>query len=133
MSPSSIGRTFIAAGLLCALSCSLVIDTSDVDEGCGSGRKLCAGKCVSVTDKAYGCTPTGCAPCRLTNAIPACLDGKCVVEGCLLGFDCPEEMVGCLTNVLVDPDNCGHCGMPCPGEQTCSNGTCVNGQAGSAD
>jgi len=126
-------RTIMAAGWLCALSCSLVVDTSDVDQGCGEGRKLCSGKCVEQSDKAYGCTPTGCAPCRLTNAIPRCEGQECVVDACLLGFDCPEEKTGCLTNVLVNSAHCGHCNMACQTGESCSNGMCVAGEAGSGD
>jgi hypothetical protein len=129
----SLARPIIAFGWLCALSCSLVIDTSDVDRGCGSNRKLCGDKCVEQSDPAYGCTPTECDPCRLTNAIPRCDGQMCVVAACLLGFDCPEEQAGCLTNVLVDPEHCGHCDMACQQGESCSNGTCVAGQAGSRD
>lgn len=129
----SLIRSTMAAGWLCALSCSLVVDTSDVDEGCGSNRKLCAGKCVELIDPAYGCSRNECDPCRLTNAIPRCDGETCVVNACLLGFDCPEENTGCLTNVLVDSHNCGHCHSACEDGTSCSNGTCVAGQAGSPD
>jgi len=129
----SFVRPMIAAGLLCALSCTLVVDTSDVDRGCGSERKLCNGKCVDLSDPAYGCTRTECEPCRLTNAIPRCDGEMCVVNACLFGFDCPEEDAGCLTNVLVDFDHCGHCNMHCLDGQSCSDGVCVDGQAGSSD
>jgi len=129
----SILRPLIAAGWLCALSCSLVVDTSDVDEGCGSNRKLCADKCVEQRDPAYGCASTGCDPCRLTNAIPRCDGEVCVVDACLLGFDCPERTMGCLTNVLVDSSNCGACQMGCDPGQSCSDGECVSEQAGAGN
>jgi len=129
----SFVRSIIAAGWLCALSCSLVVDTSDVDQGCGSGRKLCGGKCVDITEAAYGCTPDECAPCRLTNAIPRCNGGACVVDACLFGFDCPEEKTGCLTNILVDSAHCGNCDKACDEGTSCSNGKCIGGQAGSAE
>ena len=126
----SVVRPMIAAGWICALCCSLVVDTSDVDEGCGPGRKLCAGKCVEQNDKAYGCTRIGCAPCRLTNAIPRCDGETCVVDGCLFGFGCPEEKAGGFTNILVDRAHCGHCTTACLTEESCIDGTCVGGQAG---
>lgn len=129
----SVVRPLIAAGWLCALSCSLVVDTSDVDQGCGPKQKLCGDKCVERGDPAYGCTRTECAPCRLTNAIPRCDGETCVVAACLLGFDCPEEKTGCLTNVLVDSNHCGHCDTACQDDESCSNGMCVAAQAGSAD
>jgi len=129
----SFVQTTLAAGWLCALSCSLVVDTSDVDQGCGPNRKLCAGQCVEQTDKAYGCTRTGCDPCRLDNAIPRCEEGTCVVDACLFGFDCPEEKKGCNINILVDKDNCGHCNRHCPSGKSCSNGECVTGEGGAPD
>jgi hypothetical protein len=129
----SLVRPMMAAGWLCALSCSLVVDSSDVDQGCGSGRKLCAGRCVEQNDEAYGCTRDKCAPCRLTNAIPRCDGETCVVDACLFGFDCPDEKAGCLTNILVDSNNCGHCNWACQAGESCSDGSCVAGQAGSGD
>ncbi|HEX2673621.1 MAG TPA: hypothetical protein VHM25_22235 [Polyangiaceae bacterium] len=129
----SLTRSLIAAGWLCALSCSLVVDTSDIDQGCGSNRKLCGDQCVELSDPAYGCTRDECAPCRLTNAIPRCDGETCVVAACLFGFDCPEEKTGCLTNVLVDSEHCGHCDTACTDGTSCSNGKCVLGQAGSSD
>jgi hypothetical protein len=129
----SLVRSVIAVGWLGALSCSLVIDTSDVDQGCGPDRKLCADKCVDLSDPAYGCTRDTCDPCRLTNAIPRCDGETCVVNACLLGFDCPEEKAGCLTNILVDSNHCGHCDTACLATESCSDGTCVAGQAGSPD
>jgi hypothetical protein len=121
----SLARPLIAAGWLCALSCSLVIDTSDVDQGCGPERKLCGDKCVALSDPAYGCTRSECAPCRLTNAIPRCDGETCVVNACLLGFDCPDEKAGCFTNVLVDSNHCGHCGIACQAGESCSKGMCI--------
>jgi len=126
-------RTIVAAAWLCALSCSLIVDTSDVDAGCGPDRKLCAGKCVQKNDPAYGCTLSDCAPCRLTNAIPRCEGETCVVNACLLGFDCPDEKTGCFTNILVDSAHCGHCDTSCRDGASCSDGACVGGQAGSRD
>ncbi|HKO51240.1 MAG TPA: hypothetical protein VJV79_26205 [Polyangiaceae bacterium] len=129
----SLVRLLIAAGWLCALSCSLVVDTSDVDQGCGPSRKLCGDQCVDLNDPAYGCTRSECTPCRLTNAIPRCDGDTCVVNACLLGFDCPEEKTGCLTNILVEQAHCGHCNTPCDREQSCSNGKCVADRTNSQD
>jgi len=123
----------LAGAWLFALSCSLVVDTSEIDRGCGSGRKLCAGKCVEESDPAYGCTPSQCDPCRLTNAIPRCEGDTCVVNACLLGFDCPDEKTGCHTNILVDSAHCGHCQTACQAEESCSNGRCVAAHPASGD
>jgi hypothetical protein len=129
----SLAQAAIAAAWLFALSCSLVVDTSEIDGGCGSGRKLCAGKCVEQDDEAYGCTPNLCDPCRLTNAIPRCEGNTCVVDACLLGFDCPEERTGCHTNILVDSAHCGDCQTACQTGESCSNGQCVADPVDSGD
>jgi hypothetical protein len=122
----SLARPLIATAWLFALSCSLAVDTSELDQGCGPGRKLCGGNCVKESDPAYGCTPNLCDPCRLTNAFPDCKGGACVVKACLLGFDCPDEGTGCHTNILVDPANCGGCRKECLAlGESCSNGKCV--------
>jgi hypothetical protein len=121
----SLTQPIIAAAWLFALSCSLVVDTSEIDGGCGPERKLCAGKCVNQDDPAYGCTPNLCDPCRLTNAIPQCAGNTCVVEDCLLGFSCPEERTGCHTNIFVDSAHCGDCLTRCNDGESCSNGECV--------
>jgi len=126
----SLARSLIAGGWLCALSCSLVVDTSDVDQGCGSGRKLCAGKCVDQSDPAYGCTRSECSSCRLTNAIPRCEGETCVVNACLLGFDCPDEKTGCFINIFTDSTHCGRCDTACLAGEDCSDGRCVAEQSG---
>src|SRR3954447_7288759 len=126
-------RPILASGWLFALSCSLVIDTSDVDRGCGPTRKLCADKCVELDDPAYGCTRSECSVCPLANAIPRCAGETCVVSACLFGFDCPQDDKGCLTNILVDPTHCGHCDRQCLEGESCSDGTCVVGQSGSGE
>ena len=121
----------MAAAWLCLLGCSLVVDSSDVDQGCSSKQKICDGRCVERNDEAYGCTDTGCDPCRLTNAIPQCSDsGECVVLACLQGFECADEKTGCFVNILVDSANCGVCGKRCSPGRSCSNGECVEDPAG---
>jgi hypothetical protein len=120
-----VAQTLLAAALFSAVGCSLLVDTSDVDQGCGPNRKACgAGNCVSVTDPAYGCTQNHCEPCSLLNATSDCLGETCVVKACLVGFGCPNES-GCPANILAESDNCGDCGVKCEGGKTCSDGKCV--------
>jgi hypothetical protein len=120
-----LARSLLAVVWLAVGGCALVVDTSDIDSGCGPGMKLCGpGHCVAVNDPAYGCMPNNCVPCQLKNAIPACVDQMCVVQACLLGFDCQDES-GCPVNVLVNHDHCGKCNVACDGDQSCQNGTCL--------
>jgi hypothetical protein len=127
------GVQLLAAILLVILAaCSLAIETADIDEGCAAGEKLCAGKCVQIADPAYGCTPTTCdKACLLTNAIPKCENGACVVRACLEGFGCPVTRSGCHVNVFVDRNNCGECDARCAEGGSCRGGVCVqDGDAG---
>jgi hypothetical protein len=121
-----IARSLVAAALLGALGCSLVVDVSDVDRGCGPGKKLCGtGNCVEQSDPAYGCSVDHCEPCALANAIPDCAGEACVVKACLFGYGCANE-AGCPANLLVESANCGACGMACSSDQGCRDGVCVS-------
>ncbi len=124
MTPRKLAPPFLAAALLGVVGCSLAVDVSDIDRGCGSGEKLCSGHCVAVDDPAYGCAPDHCEPCELTNAIPACAGQTCVVSACLFGFACPND-AGCAANILFEPDNCGACGVVCATDESCRDGHCL--------
>jgi hypothetical protein len=124
-----LGKAGLAVALAGLLGCSLLVDTSDLDAGCPSGTKLCAGDgCVAVDDPAYGCKRDSCIPCSdIRNAVAVCVDFEC--EGqCLDGFGC----AGCLVDLLTDEDNCGGCCSPgelcpfqCGDHEVCKEGRCV--------
>jgi len=125
MSPRKVVRGLAASALFGALGCSLAVDVSDVDRGCGPGRKLCgAGHCVEQSDPAYGCSVDHCEPCPLMNAIPDCSGATCIVKACLFGFGCANE-AGCPANILIESSNCGACGNLCSPDQSCRDGVCV--------
>jgi len=77
------------------------------------------------------CTACG-MKCALTNSVVGCADG-CYIAACQFGWaDCNNnEMDGCETSVLSDPQNCGGCGQPCKGlpnaTANCSAGNCILG------
>lgn len=122
-----IAQALLAGALFGVVGCSLFVDVSDVDRGCGAGRKLCGtGHCVDQDDPAYGCSVDHCEPCSLTNAIPDCEAGACVVRACLFGFGCQNE-AGCPANILIETDNCGKCGQQCAAGDSCRDGMCVGG------
>jgi hypothetical protein len=125
MARRGIVQILLATALAGIAGCTLAVDVSDIDRGCGAGKKLCGtGHCVAQDDPAYGCTLDHCEPCALTNAIPACAGETCVVSACLFGFDCPNE-VGCPVNILVEQDNCGACGVSCSVGRSCRDGQCL--------
>ncbi len=125
MKRSKVIRPLLAFSLFSALGCSLLVDTSDVDQGCPAGQKLCGtGHCVEQSDPAYGCSPDHCEPCSLANAIPICSQGNCVVNACLLGFGCRNDG-GCPANLLIEIENCGSCGHRCDAGTSCRDGECV--------
>jgi len=101
-----------------------MIDTADIDRGCGADEKVCTGHCVSIHDPAYGCTTNSCEPCELNYAIPRCADdNSCKVSECLFGFGCPNAN-GCPVDLLSDPQNCGECYRVCRDGTSCQDGQC---------
>ena len=125
MTPRRARTVLLAVLIAGAAGCSLAIDSFDIDQGCGAGKKWCSGQCVDVNDPAYGCSLQFCDPkCQLRNAYPGCDDNhECYVQSCLKGFtDCGNG--GCDKYTLADPDNCGECNLHCPPGQECIEGTC---------
>jgi hypothetical protein len=125
------GAVVLALALAAHGGCSLVIDTSDIDEGCSDGYKLCHGRCVLKTDPAFGCETGICSPCLLPNAIPVCKAAPgahpdvqeltCAVKECTLGFTCGD----CSAHAFSDELNCGYCNHVCGTGELCANGTCT--------
>jgi hypothetical protein len=117
------------AAIAGAVACSLAVDTSDIDSGCGPNRKFCDGTCVSVDEPAYGCTQEGCAPCQRDllgepfgdRLIPKCENNVCVPDRCAFGYGCE----GCKERILTNPFHCGSCFNRCDPGLTCSLGECV--------
>ncbi|HVR19445.1 MAG TPA: hypothetical protein VMS65_07110, partial [Polyangiaceae bacterium] len=64
--------------VLGVLSCSLLVETSEISEGCGDGLKFCEDKCVGIDEPFYGCSPTGCEPCiDADHIVNVCENGAC--------------------------------------------------------
>ena len=118
--------------VLGAFACSLVVDTSELDQGCGTGKKFCGDACVNVSDPSYGCSDNACTPCPkgtfTDRFVPKCDEGRCAVDHCLYGYGCDD----CSARILTDPLNCGGCRVECGSGRTCSEGSCVDslGSAG---
>jgi hypothetical protein len=120
-------------GLLLASSCTLANDLAPLKSGnCGSGKKACDEKCVSLDDPETGCSLNTCAPCTLANATVKCApNGQCAIAACRKDYeDCDSsEANGCEVHTSFDAANCGGCRRVCQpvknGEPGCSNGACV--------
>jgi hypothetical protein len=112
------------------------------DAECEAGTKACTGICVTLDDPGYGCGPTHCSPCELSNAVAGCgaLDGGadggplvCNVAVCKGAHaDCNgTPLDGCETDTSDDLYNCGACGHDCSnlphvaGNVSCAAGVCT--------
>lgn len=123
-----IGRMILAALWALPVGCSLIVETSEIDGGCGPGRKVCDGRCVPANAPKFGCSPVSedCRPCaQPTNALVDCVDNQCTVIGCWSPFiGCDDPLTSCDVEPLLDPENCGGCGLRCDPGERCSNGEC---------
>jgi hypothetical protein len=120
MSRVLVPRLLAVGVLASAIACSLLVDTSEINAGCGDDTKECEQKCVATDEPFYGCSRDKCNPCPGDHIIHTCEDDKCVFVSCVHGFGC----LNCGKNLFTDPDNCGTCGMVCDGG-TCAEGRCV--------
>ena len=126
-----IRRALGLSALLCVFSCSFIVDTDELDEGCASGTKFCGGRCVDVNDATYGCTPRDCDPCQKRpngdpfgdRYVPKCESNRCIVDRCAIdwgGDDCDKHL-------LTDEEHCGNYTTACPTGWTCRVGVCTPG------
>ncbi len=97
---------------------------------CNTGWSNCDGDMTNGCEANTGTDPSNCgacgAACVVPNATANCTAGICGVGMCMAGWtDCNMNPTdGCEANLGNDPNNCGTCGMVCPGLQTCESGVC---------
>jgi hypothetical protein len=131
-----IARPLIAMILAVTVGCTLLVDTSEIDGGCGTGRKVCDGRCVEIDDPAFGCSPVSnaCDPCeRRDNAKIDCnpTTNACETVGCVYPFiGCGQPLTSCEIQALFDPENCGGCHLHCLDGARCSQGLCCPADGG---
>ncbi|HEX6273651.1 MAG TPA: hypothetical protein VFZ53_11430 [Polyangiaceae bacterium] len=131
----SIARGLRLLGLaqLGALAaCSVMVDLSELDQGCAPDEKLCDGACVTAADPETGCARQGCQPCALPHATPTCAgDGTCAIAACIgSNDDCDNDAEnGCEVDLDNDLEHCGSCdARPCEvdnAEPACGSGSCA--------
>ncbi len=133
----------------CGCACQLPHATASCLSGvcsvsqCNSGWADCDGQpddgCeVNIGTEIHNCGACG-KECVGTNGIAGCVDGTCVLQGCLAGYgDCDQVAEnGCEANLQADPMNCLVCGNICPAnggnpvciQTVCSVSNCPVGQA----
>lgn len=107
---------------------------------CGPSQKQCSGKCVEISDVAYGCSPSSCnqSPCPADpNAVLGCDEPACIVKSCKSGYKlCGKRCVS-----IDDPKyGCGEatcddttCADPGGGTLICNAGKCVVGACSATD
>ncbi|MSP62909.1 MAG: hypothetical protein EXR72_21760 [Myxococcales bacterium] len=81
-----------------------------------------------TTDPAH-CGGCGKACVPPANATSSCINSTCTFGMCKQGFnDCNNNLAdGCEADFQSDKNNCGKCGMACPGAQICKNAVCIFG------
>ncbi|HEX7481741.1 MAG TPA: hypothetical protein VF331_28300 [Polyangiales bacterium] len=100
-----------------------------LENGCSAGFGDCDSKPNNgcETDLSRLSTCGSCSTsCVLPNTVTQCSSGKCVLVGCVPGFDQCIAGEAC-RSLAIDAANCGQCGKPCgAGTSQCAGGRCTS-------
>jgi hypothetical protein len=94
--------------------------------GCAAGQACCAGQCANIQDDRENC-----GRCGIVCADGAvCSAGRCVPDpgaACNGSAGCGAGQACCagLCKSLLDPNNCGRCGLVCAVGAVCTAQGCV--------
>jgi Stigma-specific protein, Stig1 len=149
----------------CAAAC---LDIGSDPRNCGACGRVCSGGHANWACGGGNCTVAGCQGgfrdcngialdgceaditgdlnhcggcgmrCSFANAQAACMNGACMMLGCLQGFaNCDGfQFNGCEVNLAANAQNCGVCGKSCPAVpngfpgcvmSVCGLGGCIQG------
>ncbi len=96
--------------------------------GCGPTQKTCGGQCVAKDDPKFGCGGSSCDPCAIANATTQCVQDKCALLKCDVGFgDCENGLAdGCESDLQSTTVHCGACSRACDKTKS-ADVACVQG------
>jgi hypothetical protein len=120
--------------------CDNVCTVSHGMPGCSEGSCIIE-FCAALYDDCDGLISNGCEAdllydpdncracgnlCSVENGTPRCSVGFCRIRSCDSGYDdCDRNYdTGCEVDIMIDPENCGICGVVCSVGQSCVNGVC---------
>ncbi|MBI4703133.1 MAG: hypothetical protein HY744_18605 [Deltaproteobacteria bacterium] len=100
---------------------------------CGGGTVCCGGECVDTATDGDNCGACGqaCEPGWTTPTGHQC--GAQICSSGMCALDCAGDTCVCggkCVDVMVDPANCGDCGIECGPGEICSAGKCTFSCAG---
>ena len=97
---------------------------------CNTGFANCNGVTsdgceVNILSNVNNCSSCGLVCPTRPNSTSNCVSGTCSIT-CNTGFaNCDGNITnGCEINILTNKNNCGACGVVCPGAQICTGGVC---------
>jgi hypothetical protein len=97
---------------------------------CNANYSPCGNTCQNLATDPNNCGLCG-KVCALANATATCGTGLCAVSACNAGFGNCDNVAsnGCESNISIDKNNCGSCGVVCGSTFACTAGSCTCGGA----
>ncbi len=125
---NGVCRNLLTDEMACG-ACGAAFCTGTCENGlcCPTGTIRCGNSCVNITNN-----PQNCGGCAGQVGADVCNTAANPPEQCkpdgMGGGECcfANENVcnGACSDPLLDENNCGGCGMPCSGDETCDGGIC---------
>ncbi len=109
----------------CTQPAGYVLNSSDCDDTNPNVYPGAPETCNNIDDNCNGIIDDVALP-SYPNTTSYCNNGS-IITVCNTGFgDCDNNIFnGCETNLNINANNCGQCGVVCPPGYSCFNGTCI--------